>query len=131
LPKKNNGQSQLPIEEIPLSEEALKIFKKRKQGKTINPFYENYPENLVNKRISPSEKCEEVQKFFKKWFFKEELVPVTDRTAKIKVLGCFDTVIQVGIPDVTGWIPLEKLRCNLDFHNNIVNTQILHQEKLI
>ncbi|MEM8780170.1 MAG: DUF2235 domain-containing protein [Cyanobacteria bacterium P01_G01_bin.49] len=123
LPKKNNGQIPRPIEEIPLSEKALKIVKKRKYRKRINPFYENYPENWVNKRMSPSEKCKKVQNFFKTWF-ETELVPVSQRNTKIKILGCFDTVIQVGIPDVTGLIPLEKLHCNLDFHNNVVNSQV-------
>ena len=94
-----------------------------------NPFYddfENYVKEKFNKsmsKISSRHKRNLVSEFFDQWF-EEDLYPVTNREATIKVLGCFDTVVQVGIPDVTGLIPLEELRCNLDFRNNIVNSKV-------
>ena len=96
-----------------------------KQG---NAFCRDFKRiGLFNKRA--------LQEFLASW--EEEMLPryvheatrsrsAQDKTAAktMNLLACFDTVGQVGIPDVFGFIPLDRWFGRLGFHDNQVNRQV-------
>jgi len=110
-----------------LSGRKIKIT--RKAAKSIfnnknNPFHQDYKEKFGQKSRFNKEN---VSAFLKDWL--EDTLPSKTRNdVEITVLGCFDTVGQVGIPDVFDFLPFEiywsKHFRQLGFHNNTVNEKV-------